>query len=160
MSTRVASRLLSVAIGVFLSVTIRAAAAQAPVRVGPIDASQRSLTGAVALGVVVAVDPKSGWAEFRISCGWYAKRAPASSTQAWLVRGKVKRGLWKVDLRGLDFTLSTAPGKASSYAYTVSLVGWERAAEHHGWSGSLSLVDGYKGLSSAGHTDICHGVLG
>ena len=138
------------------------AAAPPRVRVGPIDPARRTLKGAVAFATLVAVDPKSKLAEFRISCGWYALPAPASSRTAWLVKGKVRPGLWNVSLRGFSFDFETYPnGPASGINHTESLTQWQRSAEALGWSGHVRVALRNNGeIGDGPTTDICHGVLG
>jgi hypothetical protein len=144
-----------------LFVTAAVAAGPPRVRVGPIDPATRTLTGAVALATLVAVDPKSKLAQFRISCGWYAAKAPPSSADAWLARGKVRPGLWNVKLGRVSFNWETyAAGPASGVAHTVSLKMWEQGVKLQGWSGTLWLASRNPFISNGPTTDICRGVLG
>jgi hypothetical protein len=131
-------------------------------RVGPIDPARRTLKGAIALATLVALDPRSKLAEFRISCGWYAIRAPASSRNAWLVKGKVRPGLWNVSLRELSFDFESYPnGPISGINHTESLEQWEHSAEAFGWSGHVWVALRNNGeIGDGPTTDICHGVLG
>ena len=121
-----------------------------PVTVRALGASDiPMLRSAIALATLVAIDPAAKLAEFRSSCGWYV--AP---------KHKVHPGLWKVNLRGVQFEMNSAPGKASGYTLRVPLAVWEHYVEAHGWSGTLSVGNEGGTISNAGHTDICHGVLG
>lgn len=110
-----------------------------------------TLRGAAALATLVAIDPRANVAEFRIGCGWYYKP-----------KHRVRRGLWKVPLRGVTFNWETYPnGPASGVAHTLSRRAWETLARLHGWSGTLWLGPGYPAyISDGGTTDICGGVLG
>jgi len=154
--------LLTVVTTLAVLVVIAGVAAATPrVRVGPIDPARRTLKGAIALATLVAVDPRSKLAEFRISCGWYAAPGPASSTRAWLAKGKLRPGLWNVNLRGVSFGWETYPnGPASGIWHPVSLRTWERQAELHGWSGHLWFATRNGEISNGPTTDICGGVLG
>jgi hypothetical protein len=109
-----------------------------------------TLRGAVALATVVAIDPKTDVAEFRIKCGWYLKP-----------KHKVRIGHWKVALRGLSFEFETYPnGPSSGINHPESLKHWVRSAKAFGWSGTLYLSRHDPFLSDGPTTDICAGVLG
>jgi hypothetical protein len=156
-------------IGVLLSVTAVDTAAsetrwsRGRVPVHPIGISVPVLHDAVALGTLVALDPKSDVAEFRIRCGWHAARGKPTDPQATMPKRKLRIGLWKVALRGFAFNIETYPnGPASGIAHTATLKAWERHAAHTGWTGTLFLPAGWSKpfLSDGPTTDICHGVLG
>lgn len=118
------------------------------------------LRGAVAVGTLTALDPKSAVAEFRIRCGWYAARGKPADRDAWVPKRKVHPGLWKVVLRGVWFNMETYPnGPASGIANHVTLRDWERYSARVGWSGSLFLAGRQWGLSDGPRADICGGVL-
>ncbi|MDE3190304.1 MAG: hypothetical protein KGL94_05730 [Acidobacteriota bacterium] len=120
------------------------------VAVRPIGANVPTLRGAAALATLVALDPKSGEAEFRVGCGWYYKP-----------KRRVRLGLWKVPLRGASFNLESYPnGPASGIAHSVSITTWERQVLLHGWSGTLWFGPGRPYISNGPTTDICGGVLG
>jgi hypothetical protein len=125
-----------------------------------------TLRGAVALGTLVALDSKADVAEFRIRCGWYARRGKPSEQLATVPLRKIRPGLWKVFLRGLSFNMESYPnGPASGIAHTTSLNVWERYAARFGWRGTVFLATGWSGpfvpyLSAGPTTDICRGVLG
>ena len=108
------------------------------------------MSGAVALGTLVAIDPVAHVAEFRIGCGWYIRP-----------KHKTRIGLWKVVLRGLSFEFETySGGPASGINHTESLASWERSVERTGWSGTLYLALSHGFLTDGPTTDICAGVLG
>ena len=136
-------------------------AARLPLR--PIASSVPALRAAVALGTLVALDPKSDVAEFRIRCGWYAARGKPTDPQATMPKRKLQPGLWKVSLRGFAFIVETYPnGPASGIAHATNLKTWERYVARAGWSGTLFLPSGWSKpfLSDGPTTDICHGILG
>lgn len=136
------------------------AATGAPLR--SIPSTVPALRGAVALGTLAALDPKADVAEFRIRCGWYARRGTPTDPQATIRVRRLRPGLWKVGLRGFAFTLETSPnGPASGIAHPASLNAWERYVVRFGWTGSLRLASGSKpSLSDGPATDICRGILG
>ena len=122
-----------------------------------------ALGGAVALGTLVALDPKADVAEFRIRCGWYARRGKPTDPQATMPQRKLRPGLWKVALRGFAFNVETYPnGPASGIANPTPLNAWERRVARFGWTGSLWLASGWSKpfLSDGPTTDICGGILG
>jgi hypothetical protein len=122
-----------------------------------------ALRGAVALGTLVALDPKTDVAEFRIRCGWYARRGKPNEQLATVPQRKLRPGLWKVALRGFAFNVETYPnGPASGIANPISLHAWERRVARFGWTGSLWIASGWSSpvLSDGPTTDICRGVLG
>ena len=131
-----------------------------PVR--PISRTVPTLRGAVALGTLVALDPKSDVAEFRVRCGWYARRGKRTDPEATVPTRKLHAGLWKIALRGFGFDFETYPnGPASGINHTITLNTWERYVARTGWTGTLFLASGWKPfLSDAPRTDICGGVLG
>jgi hypothetical protein len=156
-------------LGVQLSIASVGAAASAthrnlgPVPVHAIESSVPALHNAVALGTLVALDPQSDVAEFRIRCGWYAARGKPADPQATTLKRKLHPGLWKVALRGFDFSIETYPnGPASGIAHTATLKAWERYAARTGWTGTLFLPFGWNKpfLSDGPTTDICRGDLG
>lgn len=128
----------------------------------PIASNIPALHNAVALGKLVALDPKSDVGEFRIRCGSYATRGKLTDPYATMPKRKLHPGLWKVALRGFDFTIETYPGAPSSgVANEVTLKAWERHAARSGWTGTLFLPKGWKpGLSDGPTTDVCRGILG
>jgi hypothetical protein len=133
------------------------------VAVHPIESSIRALHDAVALGTLVALDPTSDVAEFRIRCGWYAARGKPTDPQATMPKRKLHAGLWKVALRGFAFNAETYPnGPASGIAHGTTLNAWERYVTRTGWTGTLFLPLGWSKpfLSDGPTTDICRGVLG
>lgn len=164
-----ASLLACVTIGVLLSGTAVDTAASGTrgnvgrVPVHPIGVSVPTLRNVVALGTLVALDPRSDVAEFRIRCGWYAARGKPTDSQATMPKRKLRAGLWKVALRGFSFNAETYPnGPASGIAHEATLKAWERRAARLGWVGTLFLPAGWNNpfLSDGPTTDICHGVLG
>lgn len=133
------------------------------VPVHPIGSGVPTLHNAVALGTLVALDPKSDVAEFRIRCGWYAARGKPTDRQATMPKRKLHPGLWKVALRGFAFNIETYPnGPVSGVAHEASLKTWERHTARAGWTGTLFLPFGWNEpfLSDGPTTDICRGVLG
>jgi hypothetical protein len=154
-------RTLCSSIGLLLVMATGALAAnRVPLR--SIPSTVPALRGAVALGTLVALDPKAEVAEFRIRCGWYAGRGKPTDPQATIAVRKLRPGLWKVPLRGVVFNVETSPnGPASGVAHPTSLNGWERYVTRSGWTGSLWLASGSKpSLSDGPTTDICRGILG
>ena len=134
-----------------------------PVPVHRIGLSVPALRNAVALGTLVALDPKSDVAEFRIRCGWYAARGKPADPLATIPKRKLHPGLWKVALRGFAFNTETYPnGPASGIAHAASLEAWERYTTRFGWTGTVYLPFGWNKpfLSDGPTTDICRGVLG
>ncbi len=130
-----ASWLMCLALGLFLSVTVvRAAASVTHSNVGRvpvhrIPTSVPALHGVVALGTLVALDPKSDVAEFQIRCGWYAIRGKPSDRQPTMPKRRLHPGLWKVPLRGFAFNIETYPnGPASGIAHPATLKTWEQYA--------------------------------
>jgi hypothetical protein len=125
-----------------------------------------TLRGAVALGTLVALDPTADVAEFRIRCGWYARRGKPREQLATVPLRKLRPGLWRVFLHGFSFNSETYPnGPASGIANPTSLNVWERYVARSGWRGTLFLASGWNGpffpyLSDGPATDICRGVLG
>jgi hypothetical protein len=122
-----------------------------------------TLRGVVALGTLVALDPKTDVAEFRIRCGWYARRGKPTDSEATIALHKLRPGLWKVDLRRLGFNAETYPnGPASGVAHDTALNTWERYSVRAGWAGTLFLPSRWSNpfLSDGPTTDICHGILG
>lgn len=137
------------------------AATGVPLR--PIPPTVPTLRGVVALGTLVRLDPKADVAEFRIRCGWYARRGKATGSHTTMPLRKLRPGLWKVPLRKFAFTVETYPnGPASGIAHPTRLKAWERWVARSGWIGSLRLPSGWShpGLSNSPTTDICRGVLG
>ena len=164
-----ASSLACVTVGVLLAATAVDAAASEARRSGggvpihPIEMTIPALHGAVALGTLVALDPKSHVAEFRIRCGWYAVRGKPTDPQATMPKRKLRPGLWKVALRGFAFNIETYTNlPTSGMAHAATLKAWERHVARSGWKGSLFLAAGWNKpfLSDGPTTDICHGVLG
>jgi hypothetical protein len=133
------------------------------VPVHPIPSAVPALHGAVALGTLVALDPKADVAEFRLRCGWYAARGKPTDLRATIPKHKLRPGLWKVALRRFSFNTETYPnGPASGIANATTLNAWERYASRFGWHGTLFLPSGWATpfLSDGPTTDICRGVLG
>jgi hypothetical protein len=164
-----ASWLVCVTLGVLpLQAAVATAASDmhrqlSPVPVHPIKVSVPSLQNAVALGTLVALDPKSDVAEFRIRCGWYAARGKPADPRATMPKRKLHPGLWKLALRGFAFSIETYPnGPASGIAHVATLNTWERYSARAGWAGTLFLPAGWNKpfLSDGPTTDICRGVLG
>jgi hypothetical protein len=154
------SWVVSLTLGVSLALAVDAAG-RIPSR--PIEASIPALRNAVALGTLVALDPRSDVGEFRIRCGWYAARGKPTDPQATMPKRKLRAGLWRVALRGFAFNIETYPnGPVSGIAHTATLKAWERYVIVHGWKGTLFLPSGWSkpGLSDGPTTDICAGVLG
>jgi hypothetical protein len=136
--------------GWLVVVTATALAAGTAAYVIALPSGIRVLRNAAALGTLVRIDPESGFAEFRVSCGWY-----------YTPRKKVRPGVWRVDLRHLDFgSASNLANLAQSHVQSVPLKKWQEDAKQRGWSGTLRLSDGGGGLSNGPTTDICAGVLG
>ncbi len=130
-----------------------------PVPVGAIPANVPVLRGAVtALATLVRIDPKASEGEFRTGCGWYTKLQ--ATTHYVIPKSKLRPGLWRVSLRGIEFDLNSAAGKAYGYTQAVSRATWERHVRLYGWSGHLVFGNGLRLISNAGFTDVCHGVLG
>jgi hypothetical protein len=124
--------------------------ANQPVRGGPIPPRVPALQNAAALGVLVRLDAARGFAEFRISCGWY-----------YSPKKKVRAGLWKVDLRHLTFGEESNPANpGAGHVNTVSRKSWEHWSALRGWSGTLRLREPGGFLSNGPTTDICAGILG
>ena len=147
-TTRRAATVLAIA--VFVAVAASAASARAPT-VGAIAPGVPLLRDAFALGTLIRIDPKSGMAEFRISCGWY-----------YAPRRKLRAGVWKVRLPGLTFDWERNLGNPRARLHpveAVSLTTWERRAERGGWSGTLRLGNS-RNLSNGPTTDICAGIAG
>jgi hypothetical protein len=150
------------------AVTSAAAATPAHLRPTPVHAIAESLPtlrNAVALATLVAIDPKTHVAEFRINCGWYIKLV--GKEQYLRPTRKVRIGHWRVELRGLYFQFETYPnGPVSGIAHQESLREWESSAEASGWSGTLNLFHTSGPIAPEGFiadgptTDICAGVLG
>jgi hypothetical protein len=139
----------------------RLGAGAVPVR--PIARNVPALDNAVAVGTLVAIDPKSEVAEFRIHCGWYAKRGKPTDPQATMPERKLRAGLWKVNLRGVSFNIESYPsGPASGIAHKATLKSWERYVSRSRWTGTLFFAGGWSKpfLSDGPTTDICGGVLG
>ena len=137
----------------------QAAISGKPIPVGAIAPNIPALRGPVtALATLVRIDPKASEAEFRTGCGWYTKLQAA--THYVIPRSKLRPGLWKVNLRGIEFDLDSDPGKADGYTQSVSRATWERHVTRFGWAGHLVFGNGVRVISDAGFTDICHGVLG
>jgi hypothetical protein len=114
-----------------------------------------------ALGALVAVNRQTDVAEFRISCGWYAKPGGPSDPRALVPSHKLQPGLFRVSLRGGTFNIEAySVGPASGVANTVTLKAWERMART-GRTDSLYVPSGSAGpsLSDGSTTDICLGVL-
>jgi hypothetical protein len=129
----------------------------------PIASTIPELHDAVALGTLVALDPRSDVAEFRIRCGWYAARGKPTDPEATMPKRRLHPGLWKVALRKFAFTFETYPnGPASGIAHEATLNAWERYVAPIGWTGTLFLPFGWNEpfLSDAPTTDICRGILG
>jgi hypothetical protein len=97
-------------------------------------------------------------AEFRTGCGWYTKLV--GKEQFVRPERRLPEGLWKVSLRRIEFDLDSDPSKADGHTQTVTRATWERYVTHYGWSGYLALAKNSGGISDAGYTDVCHGVLG
>jgi len=158
--------LASFAVVLLLATATGVSAADDRVPTHSISSSVPTLRGAVALGTLVALDPKADVAEFRIRCGWYARRGKPSEQLATVALRKLQPGLWKVALRGFAFNMETYPnGPASGIANRASLSVWERYVRRFGWRGTLFLASGWSGpyfpyLSDGPTTDICRGVLG
>jgi hypothetical protein len=161
-------RLVCLALGVLSVSPVGTAATETRWNVGrvpvhPIQTTVPALHNAVALGTLVALDPKSDVAEFRIRCGWYAARGKPSDPEATMPKRKLHPGLWRVALRGFAFNIETYPnGPASGIAHAATLNTWERYTARTGWTGTLFLPGGWAKpfLSDGPTTDICHGVLG
>jgi hypothetical protein len=132
-----------IAIVLVLATAIDALAAnRVPTR--SIPSTVPTLRGAVAVGTLVALDPKADVAEFRIRCGWYARRGKPTEPEATVAQRKLHPGLWKVGLRGLGFNAETYPsGPASGIAHNVALHTWERSSVRAGWTGTVFLASGW-----------------
>jgi len=148
-------------IALLLATATGALAAGVPVR--SIPSTVPALRGAVALGTLVALDPKADVAEFRIRCGWYARRGKPTDPEATMPQRKLRPGLWKVALRGFAFNVETYPnGPASGIAHDAAINAWERYVVRAGWTGTLFLASGWNApfVSDGPTTDICRGILG
>ena len=113
------------------------------------------LPSSVALGTLIAVDRRTGVAEFRISCGWHTTKRGGRT-------GKVRPRLFRVPLHGFRFTVETRPG-SGAWRY-VSLSTWERRTKRSVGTGafylSTGLVNGAPPLITDSDTTVCDGVLG
>ena len=90
------------------------------------------------------------FAEFRLSCGRYVR-----------TKGKVRPGLWRVDLQGAVFGLAVNyNARGGGHVEEISLKEWRAVVERSGWSGTLYLSPRPAWLTNGGSTDVCAGVFG
>jgi hypothetical protein len=136
-----ASICLAIAVGVALA---------APPRVGTISPRVPELRDAAVRATLVALDPKLGAAEFRVSCGWY-----------YSPRRKVRPGLWRVSRHGLAYGVESNPANpARGHVEPVSPQAWLRIVVKRGWSGTLRLRGTGGSVSDGPTTNVCRGVPG
>jgi hypothetical protein len=112
------------------------------------------LTNAGARGTLVAIDSKSGFGEFRISCGRYVR-----------TRARVQPGLWRVDLRRANFGWAVGyNARGGGHVEDIPLKQWLALVERVGWTGTLYLhppnAPDDVSLTNGGSTDVCAGVFG
>jgi hypothetical protein len=123
-------------------------------RVGPIASTVPTLVRAGARGTLLAIDLKSGIAEFRISCGRFIPS-----------KARIRPGLWKVNLRGATFGWAVGQnGQGGGHVEDLNLRQWERTVRRLGWSGTLYVRTANAPhsvwLTNGGATDVCAGVFG
>jgi hypothetical protein len=108
----------------------------------------RPLSGALAIGTLMAVDPATGTGDFFISCGWDFKSKKPFDDE-----------FREVALRHGTFGVETDPlDPARGAVRSVTWQSWEPGAMKNGWSGVLYLASRKPLLTDGPGTDVCRGV--
>jgi hypothetical protein len=108
----------------------------------------RPLSGALAFGTLMALDPATGIGDFFLSCGWDLKSKKQFDDE-----------FREVDLRRGTFGVETDPSDlARGAVLSVKWSTWEPATVKNGWSGLLYLGSRKPFLTDGPGTDVCHGI--
>jgi hypothetical protein len=131
-----------------------AASALKPPRVGPVSSNLGTLRRAGARGTLLAIDPTTRTASFRITCG---RRVPS--------KAKITPGVYRLGLRGAEFGWAVGyNGRGGGHVVELSWTKWLAAAKRYGWSGYIYIrppnAPRSVWLTNGGGTDVCAGVFG